>query len=144
MDFFSISVLHAASVFALLGLIWTIQRVHYPMLEFVEEVRWAEAHRFHCARMLWVVFPAMVTELLSAGALVWFQPSVLTISLLVCAIGNWILTAVIFVPLHNRLAQARDMYALRRLVKWNWTRTVLWSITAGLAFVNCWTLKNTH
>lgn len=127
---------NAASTFALTGLIWTIQLVHYPAFRYIAERQFVDFEAFHQRQISWVVVPLMLVELSSTVALFVWRPSGLPLSfaivgaLLVLAI--WVCTFAVQVPLHNRLAQGFDRAAIEALVHTNWIRTILWTLRAGL------------
>ena len=127
---------NAASTFALTGLIWTIQLVHYPAFRYIAEPQFIEFEAYHQRQISWVVVPLMLVELATAASLLGWRPSGLSVhfaivaGLLVAAI--WICTFAVQVPLHNRLTQGYDHAAIDALVNSNWIRTTLWSLRAGL------------
>ena len=41
---------------------------------------------------------------------------------------NWIITALVFVKMHNKLLINYKIEIISLLVKWNWLRTLLWSV----------------
>ena len=127
---------NAASTFALAGLIWTIQLVHYPAFRYIFEPQFMDFEAFHQRQISWVVVPLMVVELATTAVLLGWRPSGLPLpftiagALLVLAI--WACTFAVQVPLHNRLAHGYDRVAIDALINSNWIRTVLWSLRAGL------------
>ncbi|WP_412067826.1 hypothetical protein [Rubrivirga sp. IMCC43871] len=122
---------------ALVGLIWTIQVVHYPLFAGVGESGWAAYEAAHQSRITLVVGPLMVIEIVSAAWLVFERPallpgwSVVLGATLVAVI--WASTAFIQVPLHSALASTFDADAHARLVATNWVRTLAWTARGGLA-----------
>ncbi len=114
------------------GLIWTIQLVHYPAFEHVEETRFREFAAFHSRRITWIVGPVMLLELLTAGVL-WYQARALLWSLnLGLLLLTWLLTHFWSVRFHNRLAVEKNLPAVRSLILTNWPRTALWSLRSAL------------
>ena len=117
----------------LLGLIWVIQLVHYPMFKFVSfDIK---AFVFHQRRISLLVVPLMLFELFSAIALLINQwsifPSIVIINMVI--IGCiWLHTFLIMVPLHNKLIQEPNNGIIKRLVNQNWVRTIAWSIKSLL------------
>lgn len=115
----------------LVGLIWTIQVVHYRQFDLVGESNWLDYHRRHTTGITWIVAPAMLVEAFSSLALIVRRPSVMPAGLawggaiLVALI--WISTACLQVPIHNRLAKTFDGDACRSLTAGNWIRTALWT-----------------
>ena len=93
-----------ASTLPLVGLIWTIQLVHYPLFELVGEDTQVAYQKAHMSRITWVVAPLMLIELVAAGGLWLFSPTdPWTIAGAVLVAIIWVSTALIQVPCHNRL-----------------------------------------
>lgn len=67
-------VANGASTFALTGLIWTVQLVHYPTFRYVSASQFVAFETFHQRRMSYVVVPLMSIELGTAMALLFFLP----------------------------------------------------------------------
>lgn len=110
------------------GVIWVVQLVHYPLFVHVAEADWREFHRQHTRRITWIVAPAMLGELLASIWLVVLQPgSVLAWVGLSLVLALFAVTALVQVPLHDRLSRGRDAVVIARLVRSNWLRTTLWS-----------------
>ncbi|MEM7680604.1 MAG: hypothetical protein AAF288_01475 [Planctomycetota bacterium] len=129
-------VLTAAAGWYLVGLIWFVQRTHYPMMRWGPADRFAEFEQEHMRRTGPVTGPVMLVELSSAlwlcfagtlGVPTW----ALWLSVGLSA-GVFGLTAIVFVPLHKRLCAGRDDAALRSLVRWNGLRTAMWTARAVL------------
>jgi hypothetical protein len=119
---------HAAATWALVGLIWTVQLVHYPLFAQVGTDAFRAYHARHTRQITWVVAPLMAVELLTAVLLftggaraVWLLASFAPLCF------NWLSTWLIQVPLHHRLAAGFDPEVHRRLVTSNWGRTAAWS-----------------
>ena len=53
------------SLFAV-GLIWTIQLVHYPSMKYIPEDRFTEYHNFHSMRISILAMPLMFTEMVTS------------------------------------------------------------------------------
>ncbi len=62
-------VIHAAVSWALLGLIWTIQVVHYPLFKEVGKESFIAYHERHMRFITWVVGLLMLAEVGSAAVL---------------------------------------------------------------------------
>ena len=114
-----------ASTLPLVGVIWTIQIVHYPLFGAVGEPGFIGYHARHSARISVVVIPLMLVELASTigsvvvGTAGW--------SAVVSVAVVWATTFLISVPLHGRLATGFDPRAHRALVVTNWIRTTAWT-----------------
>ena len=119
---------HYAVTWALVGLIWTIQMVHYPLFAQVGPAHFVAYHRRHTRAITLVVGPLMLAELVTAALLVlegnrdpWLLASLPLLALI------WISTGFVQIPLHNTLTTGFDAHAHRRLVTTNWWRTAAWS-----------------
>ncbi len=123
-----LSAVHLAATWALVGLIWTIQVVHYPLFAQVGREAFAAYHRRHTRQITWIVAPLMLVELVTAGWLVWEGGggTWLLVSLGPLAF-NWLSTGLVQIPLHHQLEQGYDAAIQRRLVATNWGRTLAWS-----------------
>ena len=118
---------NAAATFFMVGVIWFVQVVHYPLFACVGEAAFSEYERHHARRTSWVVAMPMLVELGTTiatvlavgGALAW------------CGLGllaaAWVSTGLWQVPAHRRLEGGFDAVTYRRLLKTNWVRTLAWS-----------------
>lgn len=127
---------HLAVTWFLTGLIWTVQRVHYPYLSYTSGSSFVEAHTFHTRRIGELVVPLMLVEMAGAALLCWRIPHFVPpreawIGLALVGIV-WGSTALLQVPEHQTLGRGPDPAALRRLVLTNWVRTVAWTVRALL------------
>jgi hypothetical protein len=121
--------IHFAATWALVGLIWTIQRVQYPLFAHVGRDAFKEYHRRHMIHITVLVAPLIITEFVSAAWLVlsgfrdpWFLASLVPLGWTL--LSTWMLQ----VPLHQKLASGFDAAVHRRLVATNWWRTVGWTL----------------
>jgi hypothetical protein len=130
--------LHSAVTWTLVGLIHTIQWVHYPLFKNVGSQDFPEFHRQHTTRITRLVAPLMVLELLTATwMLVKNTPnSPLFLASLPPLALIWISTALLQVPLHNRLSNGFNPAIHRRLVRTNHIRTVAWTLRALLLLLD--------
>ena len=135
-----LALLHLASTWALVGVIWIIQLVHYPMFDQVDAGLFKTFHERHTWGLGIVAGPLMCFELVSAVALVtpmigtelhdgWFIASLITL------VGVWLSTFLIQVPLHNRLARGFDTEAHQKLVRSNRWRAAAWTARGVLVLV---------
>lgn len=134
-----VGLIHLAVTWYLVGLIWVIQRVQYPAMEFVDPdpERASVAEKQHCDRIFWVVGPMMLLEGVLAGWLLvvgittgaWLLPSLGMLLLVVI----WASTARVQMPLHDRLLRGPDPQAQRELVRTNWIRAIAWTMRGLVA-----------
>jgi hypothetical protein len=131
--FYYFLLVHLTATWALVGLIWVVQCVQYPLYEQVGGEEFRAFHAQHCRRITWVVGPLMLAELTSGLGLLWLAPSQpalwLGFGLLLLI---WASTAFLQVPLHDHLAKGQDIVAIRRLVRSNWLRTLAWTARGGV------------
>jgi hypothetical protein len=128
-------VIHSSVTWALLGLIWTIQLVHYPLFKNIESHEFVDYHERHMARISWVVGPLMLAEAGTALLLLYLgeRSWVFGISLVSLA-WVWGSTVLCQIPLHEKLSHGYHPATIGRLVRTNWWRTVAWTIR-GLCLV---------
>lgn len=129
---------HLGATWAMTGLIWFVQVVHYPLLARLGEAYFLPYHRMHCERTGYVVGPLMLVELAAAAALVYLlapgSPARTAAWAGLLLLGViWASTALVQIPQHNRLgALGPDPATLAALVRGNWLRTVAWTLRAAL------------
>lgn len=119
---------HFLSTSIMVGIIWVIQLLHYPAFHFIKESDYVEFQHFHMQRISFIVVPVMILELFSAFMLVYYLRSNLLILCLIILLFIWLITFVFFTKLHQSLLDGYDKKIVDKLVKINWSRTVLWSL----------------
>jgi hypothetical protein len=129
--------LHAAATLALVGLIWFVQVVHYPLFGRVGAEGFPQYATLHQRRTTWVVAPLMLIE---AGTGLWLVvdsalPAWQPWTGLALLVAIWASTACLQVPLHGRLAAGFDPRAHRALVRTNWLRTAAWTARGALVLL---------
>lgn len=134
---FTLLLVHAGATLFMVGLIWFVQVVHYPLAGRVGEASFVAYQQAHMARTAWVVGPPMLVELAAAGLLVMYHPAGIPgwgpwVGLALLA-AVWASTALFQVPLHGALTVGLDTERVARLVGTNWIRTVGWSLRGLLA-----------
>ncbi|MBY0525476.1 MAG: hypothetical protein K2R98_18865 [Gemmataceae bacterium] len=128
-----------ASTLFMVGLIWFVQAVHYPLLAQVGTDRFVNYEATHVRLTSWVVGPPMLIEALTTLILIVWTPA--GVSPTMCWIGFalllviWASTAVLQVPRHNVLANGFDPAAHQGLVLSNWVRTVSWTFRGLLVLL---------
>lgn len=128
----SVLVVHAVSALILVGLIWTVQVVHYPLMAMVGRDRFVAYEAAHAPRMAAVVMLPWTLQGLTTAWLLLARPDgVPTWSLAVAAVTAAVpvlVTVVWSVPAHARLGDGFDPTTHRRLVRTNWIRTWGWTL----------------
>ncbi len=111
----------------LVGLIWFVQVVHYPLFALVGAPEWGRFHDAHRFRTGVVVGAPMLAQLATAAALVLDDARALTVASLALTLGVFAHTFLVAVPDHERLARGPDPRVAARLARLNWGRTALWT-----------------
>jgi hypothetical protein len=130
-------VAHAVATLVLVGVIWTIQVVHYPLFAAVGTDGFAAYEAAHSTRITalialpWAVQGLTTVALLLAPPagpprwLVWLAAALAVVPVLV--------TVALSVPAHQQLADGFDAAAHARLVGTNWLRTAAWTVHGAVA-----------
>ncbi len=116
----------------LVGLIWFVQIVAYPLFAQVGDDAFRRYHAGHSRLITFVVAPLMVLELgaaITAAVTATFPHAGVGAALVVIV---WLVTFLVSVPQHEALARGFDARAHRRLVRSNWIRTGAWTVRGGL------------
>ena len=126
----------------MVGLIWLIQIVHYPLFLKVGEQNFKEYSQDHQRLITYVVLPLMILELGTAIILCFSRPASISIALLIAGLAIvlliWGSTFLIQVPQHGKLLSGFDPDTCRKLVFGNWIRTVAWSLRGILTTWMVW------
>lgn len=124
-----------ATVF-MVGVIWFVQVVHYPLFSRVGDDAFAPYSEAHSRLTTYVVGPPMLMEAATALLLVFRRPAEVP---LWAALGGlalvgliWASTALLQVPRHTALGSGFDRAAWSGLVLTNWVRTAAWSVRGVL------------
>ena len=133
--------LHVLSACYMLGLIWFVQVVHYPLMGAVHSDNFVHYENLHTQKTGWVTAPVMLVELVTGAWLCLFagEASVFWGINLIGIILIWASTFFIQVPLHNQLSLVWSKQNIDRLVRSNWVRTILWTVkaTALIGYLLC-------
>ncbi len=126
--------------FAMTGLIWFVQIVHYPLFASVGREHFMKYEQRHAFLTTWVVLPLMFLEL---GTSIWLAMETadaskpIMVGGAIATVMIWASTFALQVPQHRILERGFDEAAWRFLVNSNWIRTVLWSVRS---ISLCWVL----
>ncbi len=129
-------VLNLLATWMMVGVIWFVQLVHYPLLAVVPVESASTVAIDHQRRTAWVVMIPMTVEGFSALALMRWVPEGVATWLpwangvfLAIALGC---TVLLSVPRHARMAENPTPTIGRELVVTNWPRTIAWTICGAL------------
>ena len=122
---------HAAAIWFLTGLSWTVQLVNYPLMARVGADRFPAYEAGHAPRMALAVGPAWAVQGATTAWLLLAPPAGapgwLPWAGAVCAAIPVLVTLAVSVPAHARLAAGFDADVHRRLVRTHVLRTAGWT-----------------
>ena len=131
--------IHTAATLVMVGLIWFVQIVHYPLLARFGSEESTSVAEEHQRRTGYVVALPMAVEGVTTLALLADAPSSVWVGwpwigavLLAIVLLS---TVLLSVPLHARMARAHDERTGRRLVLTNWPRTIGWTARGVISAV---------
>ncbi len=120
----------------MVGVIWFVQAVHYPLFSRVGPEKFSLYSEAHSRLTTYVVGPPMLVEAATALLLVFHRPEgvpfTATLIGLALIMVVWLSTALLQVPRHTTLGSGFDRRAWSSLVLSNWVRTLAWSTRGGL------------
>lgn len=133
---------NVAAVLFMTGFIWTMQLLHYPLLDRVGEEAFSRYETDHNRLFGKVAAPGVLLTLLSAVLLLFFRPAGVPVAaaitglvLFVVIVGSTILFQA---PQHSRLQRGFDRESYEYLLKTNWIRTAAWSLYSLLGLWMVW------
>jgi len=119
------------TTFYLVGLIWVIQVVHYPLFARVGPNEFEVFHTEHSQRILIALSIPTLLTFISSCTLLWIRPiSVPDWSAwfnLALSGSFWVVTALVQVPKHGLLGKGHSAEVIAALVTSNWSRTLIWT-----------------
>ena len=120
----------------MVGLIWVIQVVHYPLFRRVGQSSFLAYEREHTRRMGAVLAVPAIVEIVTAAALVFVRPGSVPLWLVLVSgavlAAIWVMTGFVQGPAHGKLSERYDPDLVDRLVSSNWWRTAGWTVRGGL------------
>jgi hypothetical protein len=135
----AVLIANTAATLAMVGVIWFVQHVHYPLLATFSMEDAPRVAIEHQRRTSHVVGLPMAVEGLSTLYLLAWRPDGVSFilpwigaALLAAALGS---TVLLSVPLHARMASNPRADTGRRLVVTNWPRTVAWTLRGAVCIV---------
>lgn len=135
----TVLLVHVGATWALVGLIWFVQMVHYPLFESVGAGDFDRYEAQHTRRTTLVVGVLMPAEAITAAWLLIESPDGIATGFvalgLVLVAAVWLSTALVQAPIHGRLSTNATTALQRRLVQTNWLRTAVWSVRGVLVLV---------
>ncbi len=124
-------ILNLLATVYMIGLIWFVQIVHYPLKAFVDKKQYTEYQQKHMVRTTTVVAVPMVIEAITAGYLAYappgFGPEILWQGGFILVLVNLGSTYFLQKPAHETLLNGYQSSVHRSLVITNWIRTTTWT-----------------
>ncbi len=121
-----------ASSLGMVGIIWFVQLVHYPLLRRLGEVENSSRGETDGPLARWAFGLPMLLEGVSTIWLAWFQPDLFDSWQMSVGLGAlvliWVSTVILQIPLRRSLTREFNPKIYRRLVATNWIRTICWSL----------------
>lgn len=129
-SFDTIAVVHLAATGFMVGLIWTIHVVHYPLFSLVNEP-YRPFQEAHMSRITALLVVPWGIECLSAAALVMTADAgsqrSLSLAGLALVVAVVVVTGLGAAPIHGKLVDAYDDTLHRRLMRVDLVRALLWT-----------------
>lgn len=132
---------HLTATLFMVGVIWFVQIVHYPLFDRVGPSVFTAYSDAHSRLTTYVVGPPMLLELSTGVLLLVFRPANVPAAMLwvglALIIVIWLSTTFLQVPRHEILGAGFDAVTHRGLVVTNWIRTVAWTLRGILILWIC-------
>jgi len=131
----SLEQLHLIATSMMVAIIWMVQILHYPSFLFVDKKQYTEFQQFHMKKISYIIVPIMLLELFSGfGILFYIEKAQLSLyASLTLLVLIWVITGLFFTKYHTELSKKYNRNTILRLIRFNWIRTILWTIR--LAFL---------
>ena len=132
-------ILNSASTLFMVGVIWFVQLVHYPLFRFVSKKNFSHFEKLHSRYASYVVVFPMLIELVTSILLLKWCPTSIPYYLLllgfILVVIIWMSTFLLQVPSHARLSAGYDINEIKLLERSNWFRTTAWSLRGILVII---------
>ena len=129
----SILLLNLTTSWIMVGVIWMVQLVHYPLMAHTGPLHSAPYQQLHVRKMATLVVPIMLTEAAAAVALCLATSSTAAWQSLFLLGLIWTVTGLMSVPAHDKLVERFSDSAHKALLHSNLLRSLLWSMKGLLA-----------
>ncbi len=131
--------INLASTWFMVGVIWIIQLVHYPLFNYVGSEEFKVFHENHKILITPIVGIVMIVELVTSAIIIFQTPEGIrkwTVIVGVLLLGViWLSTALLQIKFHNMLSSIYDENVLLILIKTNWIRTICWSLRGIIVLI---------
>ena len=133
-------VLQIFCTFAMTGIIWFVQIVHYPLMRKVGKGRFTRYGQMHSVLTVFIVAPLMFIEVVAVSygllySTVWISDESAQLGGALLLI-IWISTFALQIPQHRLLEREFNARTYRHLLFTNWIRTYAWSFRSIILVFN--------
>ena len=118
--------IHYISNILMIGISLIVQIIIYPSFKFIKIDSFKGYHLNYMNKISYVVAPIMLLEIISSFLLLIFNKSLIDILGFILLSLIWIVTFFLIVPIHNELNIKFRLVELKKLIKLNLLRTILW------------------
>ncbi len=118
--------IHYISNILMIGISLIVQIIIYPSFKFIKIDAFKGYHLNYMNKISYVVAPIMLLEIISSFLLLIFNKSLIDIIGFILLSLIWIVTFFLIVPIHNELNIKFGLVELKKLIKLNLLRTILW------------------
>ena len=137
-----ILLVNTAAVLLMTGFIWTMQLVHYPLLDRVGSDAFPAYETAHNQLFFLVAGPGVLLTLITGVLLLFVRPAQVPLWMAVFGLALFVViavsTALFQAPQHAILSSGFDRQAYEFLLRTNWIRTAAWSVYGLLALWMVW------
>ena len=134
LNLYSLEQLHLITTSMMVAIIWIVQILHYPTFLFIDKKQYTEFQQFHMKKISYIIIPIMIVELFSGLGILFLtqKGQILFYGSLALLILIWMLTGLFFTKYHSELSKKYNQETILQLIRFNWIRTLLWTIRLAL------------
>jgi len=134
LNLYSLEQLHLITTSMMVAIIWIVQILHYPTFLFIDKKQYTEFQQFHMKKISYIIIPIMIVELFSGLGILFLtqKGQILFYGSLALLVLIWMLTGLLFTKYHSELSKKYNQETILQLIRFNWIRTLLWTIRLAL------------
>ena len=119
--------------FGIVMMVWLAQVIMYPSLAHIDEYSFVTWHKKYASRIAFFVIPLLCGQAIIVAILIYCGSGILEFLSAAIIALCWASTFGLSVPCHAKLQRSgKDLSVIRRLVRTNLIRTILWTIVFAL------------
>ncbi len=127
-------IIHLLSNSFLIAIIYQTQLITYPTFLEISTKKFNKYHTNYVNVITYLVAPFMILELSTLVVIIFYNKDFLLIKSLLILTVIWLVTFIVMVPIHNNISKKYESSQIRRLINYNWIRTVLWTLKFIVVF----------